>query len=316
MSENIQNPSATTRFNRKARLPKTSADGVLVIDKCAPFGSEATGLRRRLRTHYLVTAGLAVPGVARARRLRMQDGGLVLTLAWLPGIDLEAYVAQRVTAGGAAALDPQQVGEIGVRLAEILVALETNGIAHGAIEPAHVLIEPADESVGLISFGAARFVLAQAATHPDVPAITSAGDLHALGQLLFWLATGEHTVGRRDDGRRSAAFGWKPETISRLPEALIGIVVRLLDAGSPGGYRSAEAVLADLRAHLSGTEARLAGALGTPRALPLPARRFGRDEQQSALMDAYSDAIEGGIPVLHHEQRPGRKRGSATPSWR
>ena len=283
-------------------------NGSRVFEKLAPWGPEAAELRRRLRTCYLITAGLDIPGVVRAISLRASEDGLRLSRPWLPASNLEIYANVRRKAATPARLDLQEIYRIAAQLAGILVELEAKGIAHGAIQAEHVLIDEASGAVKLISFGLARFVRAPAAA-PESPAVVYTDDLRGLGKLLFWLSTGERTASGQDDQRHSAATRWKPESIAHLPEHFIGVIARLIDAGLPGGYRTAAAAVNDLQACLQDAPATAPSSLGIPADLPLPLHRFGRETQLKALMAAYADAIEGGIPLLEVPEAPGNKPG-------
>lgn len=75
---------------------------------------------------------------------------------------------------GRAPLPPEQVAEVGQRIADVLVAAHDLGLTHGAVEPGKLLVKPAG-TVGLTGFGLASLT---ADPRPDVPAL--AATLHAL----------------------------------------------------------------------------------------------------------------------------------------
>ena len=265
--------------------PSTDAEGRAWLTKRVPWGPEFAVERAQLRAHFAITRGLRAPGVVVPASLRAQAQGLELTQPWSPGTDFETLLLRRAStyADEALYLPMPEVLEIAARLARVLTALGEQGVAHGALTAAHVVYDEDTGAVSLLNFGHARF-LRGAPNAADESTQDHRDDLRALGQLLFWLSTGRRMRLTLQDGANSAAAAWLPESIAHLGEPFIVILMRLLDARSASGYRSASALTADLQRLRSG---QALGGLGLPPDLLLPAGRFGRNEEADALVEAY-----------------------------
>lgn len=277
--------NATAGLAPSAAIPPLQAIANKLV-KHAPWGPASLGRREALRRHFAITVGLDAPGVVHPDQLQAHADGLTLTAPWTPGIDLEALMASLATGDQPARLPVPEVLEVAARLAAILDALEHQGIAHGSLQPQHVVLERSSGRVGLINFGQGQFVRSPALGGLDhVP--DHRDDLRALGQLLFWMATGRRLHLMPDQHARDAAAGWAPEDIGHLNERFIGVISRLLDARTSHGYRSAEALAEDLRRAQAGEAL---GPLGRPHHWAMPVARFGRGDQVNALVDAFAEA--------------------------
>ncbi len=278
-----------------------------VAEKLAPWGSDSTVERGRLRNHFLITAGLRIEGAPLPLSLAAREEGLVLTMPWAPGVDLGEHVAASRAASGRPALPVDEVLRIGIDLAVILANLANQGVAHNAITAAHVLIEPASGVITLLNFGWARFMRGLWIEPDGQPArVDHRGDLLDLGKLLFWLATGTNPseTENPDMDALALAVSWPPERVADLPPPLLAILANLLAPAATHGYCHATAVVNDLRL------CRFAPIYNTfdvgPRPAPppdlaLPMRRLGREREVSVLVNAYSDTANAALAASRRD---------------
>ena len=127
----------------------------------------------------------------------------ILVTDWVPGGDLEAWVAMT------GAMSPQQVVDCGLQLVEALTVLAESGVLHRDLKPTNVLVEPTESGLQLrvADFGISRPLqdgiaqtndrsltpqYAAPEQHRGDAELTTAADLYALGGVLGYLATGAH----------------------------------------------------------------------------------------------------------------------------
>lgn len=139
---------------------------------------------------------------------------LWLALEWVAGSDLSELVSRR------GALEQELVVRVGGQVASALAAAHTQGVVHRDLTPRNVLVTPQWEAK-LVDFGLAK-VLDQAAsalgqrTNPtglgaivgsapwlspeqvEGRAVDARTDIHALGAVLYFLATGQRPFGGRN----------------------------------------------------------------------------------------------------------------------
>lgn len=124
-------------------------------------------------------------------------------------------------------LDLEVILDLGVQIADALHTAHSRGIAHGALEPACILVTEG-EQIKVMEFGLARL------SHGPAEA-TAADDIRALGALLEAMASGA-----AGNGGSTASPPGGP--ISDLAP----ILERARAAGGPGGYASAAEMGEDL----------------------------------------------------------------------
>ncbi|MEQ1529303.1 MAG: hypothetical protein ABL925_08300, partial [Methylococcales bacterium] len=261
--------------------PRCELSGGQVIDKIASWGPQDALLRLRLRKHYLVSLGCKISGLDQPLSLRSCAEGLVMTLPWIPGVDLAAYAQSRADSAAMGLLPMSEIVAIGHKLAVLIAEIADLGVVHGAIKARHVVIDPSSGSVTLIDFGESQFMRSLSAD-PNPVKIDHNNDLFALGQLLFWLATRQHI----HDGRANRM--WTPtdyslEAIRHLPLSFNRILIGLLNAGSRQGYKHARAVATDLAQYDEAVNS-TSDDLGRPPDLLLPLARFGREPEIHGLV--------------------------------
>lgn len=252
-----------------------------ILEKRAGLTAEAASGRRRLRNHYLVTFGLDCSGIAHPLGLSNDDTSLVLTLPWIEGLDLDAYVKVRCAALGSKVLPTREALTLTYKAARIVADLADRGVVHRAVAPGHFVVDPVDHNLWLLNFGRSRFMRGASMSEPGPPA-DHCEDLRALGRLLYWLATGE--AYEAVEGGASPA-----DAAAGLPEMIGDVAVRLLNAGAKQGYWHAAAAAADLLSWRDAKDVGALGTCGTPPDLVMSGRRVGRTPGVVALLSAYSE---------------------------
>lgn len=156
---------------------------VKLIDDPAP------GAARIIEREAEALARLSHPSILQVLDIVPLDDGLALVTPFTTGGSLAARLA--ATPGG---LDPQEVCEVGARLASALAVAHDAGLVHRDVKPANVLFDREAQPL-LADFGTARLIGAVddvAGTpgylDPDVPAgqpPDAATDIYALGVTLY-----------------------------------------------------------------------------------------------------------------------------------
>jgi serine/threonine protein kinase len=140
--------------------------------------------------------------------------------------------------------------DIAQAVAEALVAAHQEGIAHGDLRPVHILLSPegqiktADFVYGALITVPAEEKSRAAYLAPELAgggAATPAGDIFALGALLYEMLTGVLPLA-------GGTHVTSPRDVNpSVPPALDGLVQKALQPDHVFRYRSAAAMLADLQ---------------------------------------------------------------------
>lgn len=191
------------------------------------------------------------------------DGRAGLAMELLRGATLEARLSSQGT------LSAGELGLVGTELCRALSALHTNGLCHGDLKAQNVIREEGGRLV-LMDLGAGGATpLYMAPELFQTGAATPAGDVYALGVLLYHLATGSFPVigDSLDDLRAAHAAGARrPLRNARpdLPTSLVASIERALAPEPSARFRDA----AEMERALDGSSApiaRGARASGPPR---------------------------------------------------
>ena len=240
----------------------------------------------RVRREAAALARLDHPNVVAIRDSGQDDGAPYLVMDLVAGEPLSALVGR---------LSPGEAARIVATLARAVQAVHETGALHRDLKPQNVVVRPDGEPV-LLDFG---LVAAD-----DLPSLTSTGDLlgtprymapeqvrglpadartdvHALGMILYELATGRavHEAGTRDRVLEAVVSGSfvAPRRAKRgLPRDLEKVMLVALALDPRRRYPTAAALAADLDRFLAGApvEARPPGPLAraVARARRHPAR--------------------------------------------
>ncbi len=250
--------------------------GATVALKRVPVGAGADLLRERFAAEAAAAQRLTHPDIARVFASGIEAGFGWLAMELLPGTTLEPHTRPGHLLPMAHAI------AIGARVAAALAHAHGQGVVHRDIKPSNVMIDAVTGRVALTDFGVASLADGErtrtglmlgtpAYMAPELLAgapASAAGDLYALGVLLFELLAGRRpheapTLGGllRQVASESAPAG---RAAPGVPADVAAVVAALL-AKRPGERpRSA----AEVAALLHRTALRMDRAGGGPKSRP------------------------------------------------
>ncbi|XYH93491.1 AAA family ATPase [Sorangium sp. So ce1128] len=263
-------------------------------------------------------AQLASPRLVALRRVEELAGALIVVLEDFPGRDLARILAARPSCR----MPICEALDLAAALAEGLAAVHAAGLIHRDLRPHNVLVG-ACGAVKITSFGVdaeitraherlyAPAVIADVLPYvsPEQTGRMNRGvdyrtDLYALGVILYQALTGQRPFEALDPMELiHAHLALAPAPPSRvdptIPEAVSGVVLRLLAKNAEDRYQSAEGLLADLercREALRGTgtiEPFVAGQHDRQDLFRIHQKLYGREQDIESLTAAFERALEG-----------------------
>ncbi|WP_437625970.1 AAA family ATPase [Sorangium sp. So ce1151] len=272
----------------------------------------------RFKHQYERIAQLASPRLVALRGVEELAGALIVVLQDFPGRALARILAARP----ARRLPVSEALDLAAALAEGLAAVHAAGLIHRDLRPHNVLVD-AGGAVKIMGFGVdaeitraherlyAPAVLADVLPYvsPEQTGRMSRGvdyrtDLYALGVVLYQMLTGQRPFEAQDPMELiHAHLALAPAPPSRvdpaIPEAVSGVVLKLLAKSAEDRYRSAEGLLADLdrcreALRAAGTiEPFVAGQHDRQDLFRLHQKLYGREQDIEALTAAFERALEG-----------------------
>jgi len=181
--------------------------------------------RRRFLADAERAAALSHPNIAALYEVGDQDGLVYLAKEFVPGQTLGTII-------GSNPLNTRRALSYATQIADALAEAHAAGMLHGDIRAEHIIITTKGNAK-IPDFGFAHWV-------GQGGAADEAGDLRALGAVLFHMLTGKPPVA-----------GWPappPSTINRnSPKEADPIVEQLLTSGVANAVHSAAAAAAELR---------------------------------------------------------------------
>ena len=298
---------------------RRASDGARVIVKSGLPEREPAEVDRALRHEYDILRSVRAPPepprVCEALGLEPWPDGLALILADAGALDLYARIDHRP-------LELSDALPLAIELARILAGVHRRRILHRDINPANVVLDR-DGVPTLVDFDAATRIIGLAPAElpqelagtllymaPEQTGRMSRGvdprsDLYALGATLYEVLTGSPPFPLSDPVEivhaHLARTPVAPSTVNpHIPRGLSDIVLKLLAKVPEQRYQSADSLANDLReAHGQWSRSRTIASFGLgrgdfERALPIPARLYGRQRELDALLAATSRAAEGG----------------------
>ena len=245
------------------------------------------GARRRFRNEALSLAKLNHPNVATIFEIGNEDGIDFLVTEYIPGVTLDAKLAQ-------GALTMKEVALLGTQLCLGLQAAHEQGVVHRDLKPGNLRLTP-DGRLKILDFGLSQLMPKATSdsdltvtltknqgitgTLPYMPPEQLRGektdfrsDLWSAGVVLFELATGQRPFPEPNAPVMiNAILNLPPrvpsEVNAQVPAQLDNLVLKALEKDPDHRYQSAKEMSVDLErmslAGRSGSQAELPAASGT-----------------------------------------------------
>jgi PAS domain S-box-containing protein len=312
-------------------------DGHPVILKCLNHDLPMPAARARLEHEYKMIHRLALPCIVTASALEVEQGHHRLVLEDFGGDSLANHLKTR-------SISLPECLRLAVQLAEALEQLHAQGVIHQHLNPSHCLWNPEN---GVLKLGGLGFSLLMTLESPvsQNPAKTELTlaylapeqtgrvqqpvdqrtDLYCLGTTLYELFTGQPPFIGADAmdyihahiARQPAA----PDTLkSGLPPQLSAIILKLLRKDPEERYQTAGGVSRDLATaseSLLRLDTIVPFELATSDISPslrIPHRLYGREHEQSRLLEAFEDIGRGSCALLLVTGGPGAGKSSLVQS--
>lgn len=220
--------------------------------------------------------------------------------------------------------------QIAIEICRALRYIHSQGIIHGDLKPAHILVTPAS-AIRLIDFGLSKeFTPSNPLGDPRVAAsgtleymapeqakgmgIDPRADLYSLGVLLYELCTGRPPFTDSDPLALIMKQIESPPTPPRthnpqIPRDLERLILKLLSKDPSARCQSADEVLSLLTQQIGKREVQESRVERGSRHLYLP-RFVGRAREIAALEKLFQRAVrgEGAVTLLHGERGTGCSR--------
>jgi len=284
-----------------------ASDGAPVLLKGPHRHSPRPAQVEELRRELALLSELALPGVPKAFEVIRHEGAGWLVLEDRGGLPLSAMLS-------AGPLDLATSLHLGHQLATILSELHRREVVHGRIRPGTLLVHPTSHELTLLDVArdggsATLYHEALAYVSPEQTGrmsrvIDDRTDLYSTGLTLYEMLTGVPAFRSADPLELIHAHIAKTpaspaETNPTVPEAVSGIVMRLLEKGADDRYQSALGLKADLETcarEWNALRTIAPFALGTqdvPDRFLIPQRLYGRDAEVEALGRAFDRVCSG-----------------------
>jgi len=234
--------------------------GRIVAIKTLQSGLNDPAWRERFMAEARIVGQLSHPRIVKLHDVGIDEitGAPYLVMEYVVGETLEQHIAARKT-------EPQQAYGWGAALARALAYAHEQGIVHGDVKPANIMINQ-DGRVMLTDFGIARFSahISQNGGLRGTPAYLSPeqiegkptdgrSDLFSLGIILYQLATGQRPF--QSDSVQAVCAQILKATITpptkvnpTLPRAFDAIVARCLARNPEDRYANGEILSTALEA--------------------------------------------------------------------
>ena len=222
--------------------------------------------RKRFRKEALMLSKLNHPNIATVHDFDTQEGVDFLVMEYVAGTTLAEKLAGR-------ALPEKEVARLGTQMAAALEEAHEQGVVHRDLKPGNVMVTPKGQAK-VLDFGLAKLVRPESETAvteslTETPAaagtfpymapeqlrgetVDARTDLHALGVLLYEMATGQRPFPEAQGPRLiDAILNTAPVPPSRfqprLSTELERIILKCLEKEPENRYQSAQEIGVDLR---------------------------------------------------------------------
>ncbi|MBD0256087.1 MAG: AAA family ATPase [Cytophagales bacterium] len=298
--------------------------------------------KARLTREYEFAGRFPVKGIPRYLHLETYHNRQIAILEHVEGVPLEKYLRETRP-------DPEVSLRIALSVTEILESFHQQGIVHGGLCPAHLLVDPHTFDVQFVDFSIAGRGAAPAGRPRFLPGtlayispeqtgrtggeIDNRSDLYSLGVLLYELLTGTRPFDAKDALEvihcHLAKNPVPPHVVDvRVPPVLSEVVGKLMAKNAADRYQSPFGLRPDLETCLA--QWRESGAIAAfepgrhdfPGRLQAPGRLYGREAETDVLRralervragDVHTVLIEGssgvGKSALAHQARRAKAGG-------
>ena len=259
----------------RARDEHLDRDAAIKVLPPQTFADESA--RKHFRKEALALSKLNHPNIATIHDFDTQQRVDFLVMEYIPGTTL----SEKVTAGP---LPEKEVLRLGVQLAEGLSAAHDHGVVHRDLKPGNLRVT-SDGRLKILDFGLAKLwrpVTESAATESLSETQAMAGtlpymapeqllggeidartDIHAAGEVLYEMATGQQPFAQVERSQLIGAIlhkpPWPAATVnSRLSPELERIIGKCLEKEPENRYQSAKELAIDLRRLLTPSAVKVA----------------------------------------------------------
>ncbi len=265
----------------------------------------------RLRHEYKIRKPLGkITEIINSYRTETHHNGIALILEDFGGVALSDFLTT-------AKLDLKQFLTIGIQLVTGLGKIHQHQIIHKDIKPHNVIINPIDNCVKITDFSISSRLLRENATSsysnllegtlaymsPEQTgrmnrAIDYRSDFYSLGVTFYEMLTGELPFSAIDPLElvhcHIARIAQSPRSLNpEIPEAISGIVMKLLAKTAENRYQTAEGLKFDLESCLAQLQSSgnisdfTAGNADRASQLLIPQKLYGRETEVAALLSAF-----------------------------
>lgn len=221
--------------------------------------------RERLTREACAAGQLNHPRVAQVYSLSFSNGHPYLVMEWVPGMDFTKKFERE------GPLDERTILRMALDVAEGLTALHREGLVHGDIKPANIVLDR-DGNAKLVDFGLSGMTRCDSrGTFIGTPyfiapellrgmADTHQSDLYSLGATLYYLLSGRVThEGTTPDEILKARLRQKPIPLDKYARHLSlptrRLIMRLIDLDPGKRPADSEALAAEVRDALARLDA-------------------------------------------------------------
>ncbi|WP_437599377.1 AAA family ATPase [Sorangium sp. So ce590] len=303
-------------------LGRKKSTGEMCVIKVARKGVNGTRNVAILKRQYEITRNLDLEGVVKVYDLEVRLDYAALIMEYFAGRSLRAVIDERGNGQGVGLVRSVRIA---LQLADTLGAIHERNIIHKDIKPSNIIVDSDVTTSKLTDFSIASLLPGERAAVVD-PWTAGEGtlqyispeqtgrmnrsidfrtDYYSLGVTLYELTTRRLPFETTDPlelvHHHIAKTPVAPRLIRpEIPEALSGVIMKLLSKTAEERYQSTFGLKADLRVCLDmlehGTPALdfVPGRKDRPTRLQVSQRLYGRQEEVDTLLSAFGSISSGG----------------------
>ncbi|WP_437646722.1 AAA family ATPase [Sorangium sp. So ce362] len=303
-------------------LGRKKSTGEMCVIKVARKGVNGTRNVAILKRQYEITRNLDLEGVVKVYDLEVRLDYAALIMEYFAGRSLRAVIDERGNGQGVGLVRSVRIA---LQLADTLGAIHERNIIHKDIKPSNIIVDSDVTTSKLTDFSIASLLPGERAAVVD-PWTAGEGtlqyispeqtgrmnrsidfrtDYYSLGVTLYELTTRRLPFETTDPlelvHHHIAKTPVAPRLIRpEIPEALSGVIMKLLSKTAEERYQSTFGLKADLRVCLDMLEHGapaldfVPGRKDRPTRLQVSQRLYGRQEEVDTLLSAFGSISSGG----------------------